>query len=238
MSSQSVKKSVSSKNFSQECCAIVSSKSVLPHCQISVSCQGVPQICPVEDVIRIAFLPRQTCQHSGSWVSSRFFSNIFLYYYSIQYSTERCFWLIYFLDLHNSACHFGRTMVKISKLKAKAPSLASKKPVTVRPSTPTRRSTGHSEAKTPAPLTVPDGDVRKYLKSENKIGIHWDFLRLSNFEIASSAKPFGNQHQEQMSSWIVLFALAVTIPLSCCSPQRKPPIFCRCRGCTCGWTTW
>ena len=48
----------------------MSSKSTLPDCQISVSCQCVPQLCPVENVISIAFLPQQTCQHSGSWVSS------------------------------------------------------------------------------------------------------------------------------------------------------------------------
>ena len=52
--------------FLQECCAIVLSKSVLPDCQISVSCQGVPQLCPVEDVISIAFLPQQ----SSTYVSA------------------------------------------------------------------------------------------------------------------------------------------------------------------------
>ena len=35
---------MSSKSVSQECCLIVSSKSVRTDCQISVSCQGVPQL--------------------------------------------------------------------------------------------------------------------------------------------------------------------------------------------------
>ena len=68
--------SVSRKSVSQECCGIVSSKSVLPDRQIRVSCQGVPRLCPAENAISIAFLPQQRCQHSGSWVSSCFFSEV------------------------------------------------------------------------------------------------------------------------------------------------------------------
>ena len=55
--------------------------------------------------------------------------------------------------------HPARTVVKISKVKTKAP-LSAKKPVvtTVRPSTPTRGRPNlrpSAEAKTPGPLTVP-----------------------------------------------------------------------------------
>ena len=57
---------VYSKSGSQKRCTKVSSKSVLPECQISASCQGVRQLIMS---VCIAFLPQHMCQHSGSWVS-------------------------------------------------------------------------------------------------------------------------------------------------------------------------
>ena len=47
---------------------MVSSKSVLLkllECQISVSSQAVPQVCPVENVASFVFVSQDTCQHSG-----------------------------------------------------------------------------------------------------------------------------------------------------------------------------
>ena len=49
-----------------------------------VSCQGVPQLCPVENVTSVPFLPKRTCRHSGSRVS-------FYIYIYIQYMVFQCF---------------------------------------------------------------------------------------------------------------------------------------------------
>ena len=81
---------MSSKSVSQEWCPIVSSKSVLPECEISISCQGVPQLFPVENVTSIAFLPQRTCQHSGSWASSCFAQTTKFVQIALSQPTENC----------------------------------------------------------------------------------------------------------------------------------------------------
>ena len=80
---------MSSKSVPDECQARVSSKSVLQECQVrvsnkkgvkqechlSVSRQGVPQVGSLENVInKYCFCSSTSCRHSGSWVSSCFFT--------------------------------------------------------------------------------------------------------------------------------------------------------------------
>ena len=43
----------------------------------NVSSKGVPQVC-AENVTRVVFVFKHSCQHSGLWVSSCFFFGIYL----------------------------------------------------------------------------------------------------------------------------------------------------------------